>query len=138
MNARDVVLDPRVRLKCMVPQCANYGRNLMCPPNVMDLDAFSAALDQYTDAILVQCPIPIGTDFMKEFEGVPLEDIESSRTCWAVWSPKPWAWDSVSPLRSPGGPAVCATNAWARDRRRTAAIPSVRGRPWRPWGSMCI
>ena len=69
---------PQPRLKCMVPQCANYGRNLMCPPNVMDLDAFSAALDQYTDAILVQCPIPIGTDFMKEFEGVPLEDIYDS------------------------------------------------------------
>ena len=78
MNARDIVLDPRVRLKCMVPQCANYGRNLMCPPNVMDMAAFSAALGLYNDAILVQCPIPLDADFMKEFEGSSIEDIYDS------------------------------------------------------------
>ncbi len=78
MNARDIVLDPRVRLKCMVPQCANYGRNLMCPPNVMDMGAFSAVLGLYTDAILVQCPIPIDADFMKAFEGSSIEDIYDS------------------------------------------------------------
>lgn len=78
MNARDIVLDPRVRLKCMVPQCANYGRNLMCPPNVMDMGAFSAALGRYAEAILVQHPIPLDTDFMKEFEGSSIEDIYDS------------------------------------------------------------
>lgn len=78
MKARDIVLDPRVRLKCMVPQCANYGRNLMCPPNVMDLDTFSAVLERYTDAILVQYPIPLDTEFMKEFEDSSIEDIYDS------------------------------------------------------------
>jgi predicted metal-binding protein len=38
--ARDVVVDPRVRLKCMIPVCAGYGVNLMCPPNVMTPEEF--------------------------------------------------------------------------------------------------
>lgn len=75
MNVRDIVLDPRVRLKCMVPQCANYGRNLMCPPNVMELEAFTAVLDRYANAVLVQYPIPLDTDFMKEFEDSSIEEI---------------------------------------------------------------
>lgn len=58
MDARGVVLDPRVRLKCMAPMCENYGRNLMCPPNVMPLQEFSEVLKRYSWAILVQYPIP--------------------------------------------------------------------------------
>ena len=34
LSARRVVVDPRVTLKCRVPLCAGYGRNLMCPPFV--------------------------------------------------------------------------------------------------------
>lgn len=58
MDARGVVLDPRVRLKCMVPLCDHYGRNLMCPPNVMPANEFSEVLGRYSRAILVQYPIP--------------------------------------------------------------------------------
>lgn len=78
LDARDVVLDPRVRLKCMVPQCANYGRNLMCPPNVMDPETFSSVLERYSVAILVQYAIPMDTEFMKRFEGSSIEDIYDS------------------------------------------------------------
>lgn len=59
MDARGVVLDPRVRLKCMVPMCDHYGRNLMCPPNVMPLQEFSEVLKRYSWTILVQYPIPL-------------------------------------------------------------------------------
>jgi len=53
-NARDVIVDERVRLKCRVPVCRNYDACLMCPPNVMPLDEFRATLAQYKKALLLQ------------------------------------------------------------------------------------
>ena len=41
LSAREVVVDPRVRLKCSVPRCSGYGRNLMCPPFVPTPDEFA-------------------------------------------------------------------------------------------------
>ncbi|MBI0584533.1 MAG: DUF2284 domain-containing protein [Methanomassiliicoccus sp.] len=78
MSARGVVVDPRVRMKCMVPLCANYGRNLMCPPNVMSPDELSRVLERYHDAILVQYPIPMDREFVSGLEGKKLEDIYES------------------------------------------------------------
>jgi predicted metal-binding protein len=66
MSASDVVVDERVRLKCQIPRCANYSRNLMCPPNVPSLDEFRRALARYHHAILLQ--FPIGTT-EKEVKG---------------------------------------------------------------------
>ena len=54
IDAKDVVVDKRVRLKCSVPVCSSYGRNLMCPPNVMSVDEFAKVLSLYEKAILVQ------------------------------------------------------------------------------------
>lgn len=75
MATRGVVMDPRVRLKCMVPLCANYGRNLMCPPNVMGMDEFSRVLKRYLHTIVVQFPIPLDTEFMEGSKGKRLEDV---------------------------------------------------------------
>lgn len=75
MATRGVVMDPRVRLKCMVPLCANYGRNLMCPPNVMGMAEFSKALKKYLHTIVVQSPIPIDTTFMEGSKDKRLEDL---------------------------------------------------------------
>lgn len=52
--ASNVVVDPRVRMKCSVPLCENYGRNRMCPPNIMSVEDFSRALAAYHWAIVVQ------------------------------------------------------------------------------------
>lgn len=75
LGTRGVVMDPRVRLKCMVPLCANYGRNLMCPPNVMSMEEFSKVLKRYLHSIVVQFPIPLDEEFMKGQQGKKLEDI---------------------------------------------------------------
>lgn len=75
MDVSGVVLDPRVRLKCMVPTCANYGRNLMCPPNVMSMDQFAEVLGRYSRAILVQYPIPLDRRIMRGSEGKRLEEV---------------------------------------------------------------
>ena len=54
IDARRIVVDKRVRLKCLVPVCASYGRNLMCPPNVMSVGDFSDALESYRRALILQ------------------------------------------------------------------------------------
>ncbi len=51
---RDIFIDERVRLKCRVPLCRNFGRHLMCPPNLISIDEFRKALKAYRLALLVQ------------------------------------------------------------------------------------
>jgi len=75
LAAHLVVLDPRVRLKCMVPMCPNYGRNLMCPPNVPALKEFSTVLKNYMHAILVQYPISVDDDFIQGIKDRTLEEV---------------------------------------------------------------
>lgn len=53
-NIADIVVDERVRLKCRVPVCDSYNKNLMCPPYVPSVTEFREALRNYKQAILIQ------------------------------------------------------------------------------------
>ena len=53
-DAKDIVVDERVRLKCCVPVCRNYGVSLMCPPNVMSIEEFRKVLARFQKALLLQ------------------------------------------------------------------------------------
>ncbi len=53
-NIADIVVDERVRLKCWVPVCDSYNKNLMCPPYVPSVAEFREALRNYKQAILLQ------------------------------------------------------------------------------------
>ena len=59
LPAASVVVDERVRLKCRVPRCSSYGRNLMCPPHVPGPDETRAALARYADVLIVQQDIAV-------------------------------------------------------------------------------
>jgi predicted metal-binding protein len=59
LPATSVVVDERVRLKCRVPRCSSYGRNLMCPPHVPGPDETRAALARYSDVLIVQRDIAV-------------------------------------------------------------------------------
>lgn len=52
--AGSILIDERVRLKCMVPLCENYGHHLLCPPNVMAIGEFREAIRRYGHALLLQ------------------------------------------------------------------------------------
>lgn len=54
VSTEEVIVDKRVRLKCIIPICADYDRHLMCPPNVMSVDEFSEILRLYKKAIILQ------------------------------------------------------------------------------------
>ncbi|MDV0444635.1 hypothetical protein MmiAt1_01670 [Methanimicrococcus sp. At1] len=52
IDANDIIVDDRVRLKCFVPLCRHYG-DLVCPPNVPTPDEFRKYLSLYRFAILL-------------------------------------------------------------------------------------
>ncbi|MHB9093984.1 MAG: DUF2284 domain-containing protein [Eubacteriales bacterium] len=62
----DIQVEERVRLKCMIPPCPNYGRNKFCPPNLPDLDFIRTALSQYRGGVLVVLTIPLTEEIISE------------------------------------------------------------------------
>ena len=66
ISARKIIVDPRVRLKCAIPVCDGYGRCLMCPPNVISVEEFAAALERFENAIVLQFEIEVNK---KKMEG---------------------------------------------------------------------
>lgn len=54
IHAKSIVVDERVRLKCQIPLCDTYGRNLMCPPHLPSVEAFRRALARFSRAVLIQ------------------------------------------------------------------------------------
>ena len=55
--ASDVVIDERVRLKCVVPRCLRAGETPYCPPHALDLDLVRRALSRFSWAILFKCDV---------------------------------------------------------------------------------
>ena len=68
VNVKDVIVDERVRLKCLVPPCDDYGLNLMCPPYVMSVQEFRELLSKYMWAVLIQIEALITTDMKNEIQ----------------------------------------------------------------------
>ncbi|PKM80820.1 MAG: hypothetical protein CVU89_11785 [Firmicutes bacterium HGW-Firmicutes-14] len=67
----DVRVEENVRLKCMIPPCPNYGRNIFCPPNLPDLGFIRTALSAYKGGVLIVLTIP--------YTEKALEEIRSSK-----------------------------------------------------------
>jgi predicted metal-binding protein len=65
-NAKDVVVDERVRLKCQIPPCDDLGLNLMCPPYVMSVKQTREIISKYNWAILIQIEAPITEKLKKQ------------------------------------------------------------------------
>lgn len=55
--ARDVTVDERVRLKCVVPRCLRAGETPNCPPHAPDLALVRGALSRYRWAVLIKCEV---------------------------------------------------------------------------------
>jgi predicted metal-binding protein len=54
IDTSEIAVDKRVRLKCSVPICASYNRNLMCPPNIMSVEEFASIKELYEKALILQ------------------------------------------------------------------------------------
>lgn len=62
LRSSQVVVDERVRLKCLVPLCPNYGRHLLCPPNLPPLDQVERALRRYERAMLITVETEVNSE----------------------------------------------------------------------------
>lgn len=71
ISITDIVVDERVRLKCQVPVCDSYNRNLMCPPRVPSVAEFREALKNYSRAILIQ----VSSELHATYANVPTEEV---------------------------------------------------------------
>jgi predicted metal-binding protein len=71
VDSDDIIVDERVRLKCQVPVCDSYGKNLMCPPHVPSVAEFREALKNYSRGILIQ----VSDELNEECVQVPTEEV---------------------------------------------------------------
>jgi len=62
--ASDVVVDERVRLKCLVPRCLRAGETPNCPPHAPDLDLIREALNRFFWAVLFKCHVEPLEDYL--------------------------------------------------------------------------
>lgn len=53
-----ILVDERVRAKCLYPKCSRYGTNANCPPYAMELDQVRRVVSSYKYAIFVKLEVP--------------------------------------------------------------------------------
>lgn len=51
IRSSQVIVDERVRAKCMYPKCAHYGSNANCPPHAPDLNFVRRVVEGYGFAV---------------------------------------------------------------------------------------
>jgi predicted metal-binding protein len=66
IDAVDVVVDKRVRMKCEIPICSGFNTYLMCPPNVMPVEEFREVLKGYKKALLLQVEADVDSSAKSE------------------------------------------------------------------------
>ena len=64
ISARQVVIDPRVRLKCLVPRCHLYGETPNCPPYTPEPNEMREIVEKYDYAILTKNDVLPIEDFV--------------------------------------------------------------------------
>jgi len=69
VSADEIIVDERVRAKCMYPKCSFYGNNINCPPHTPDLEFIRKLIGRYTYGIFFSVKGDpedfVGTDFLK-------------------------------------------------------------------------
>ena len=53
-----IIIDERVRAKCINPVCASYGTNINCPPYAMELDLVRKIVNNFHYAIFINIEAP--------------------------------------------------------------------------------
>ena len=64
IRASEVVVDERVRMKCLVPLCHRYGNSGFCPPYAPEPKVVREAIKKYDYAILVKHDVVPKEDFI--------------------------------------------------------------------------
>ena len=69
ISSDNIIVDERVRVKCIYPKCSFYGNNMNCPPHAPDLDFVRKLIARYSHGILFcvkgDTKDFVGPDFLK-------------------------------------------------------------------------
>ncbi len=60
ISSADVVLDPRVRLKCLIPRCSAAGTCIHCPPEGLSLRETAETVSRYRKGIFFRVVVQSG------------------------------------------------------------------------------
>jgi predicted metal-binding protein len=89
IRAEQLVVDERVRLKCLIPRCLRAGETPNCPPNAPDLDLVRKALARYSWGILIKTHIEPMSDYVpgssKDKSGTDLSLLFHQKTASIVY-----------------------------------------------------
>ena len=58
ITTNDIIVDERVRLKCMIPPCSQSGLCRHCPPNGLSCEKTNSIINKYYSAILFSVEVP--------------------------------------------------------------------------------
>ena len=61
ISADTVVVDERVRAKCIYPKCPGYGTSVHCPPHAIDVDLTRKIVNNFQQAIFIKLETPSET-----------------------------------------------------------------------------
>jgi predicted metal-binding protein len=74
ISSKEIMIDERVRIKCIYPKCLHYGTSINCPPYAPDLNFVRKVIRNYHYAILFSVKSRteefIGTDYLKKTGGI--------------------------------------------------------------------
>ena len=95
LSTEEIIVDRRVRLKCLYPRCGYYGQNLMCPPFTPTPEEFKEYLSSYQFGILVQLIEPISEKIQELFKNedasyAELMEQKESRILLDEWKDTAW------------------------------------------------
>jgi predicted metal-binding protein len=78
ISINDIIVDERVRLKCMIPPCSHSGLCRHCPPHGLSYEQIQSILNKYNSAILFSVEVPnhiiAGKDLGKAHRHHQLDD----------------------------------------------------------------
>lgn len=58
LSGDKVHVDSRVRIKCCIPKCPEYGSSAHCPPNTLEPDKVKELVGAFRHALLVKVEVP--------------------------------------------------------------------------------
>ena len=54
LDSEDIVVDERVRLKCIAPVCPNYNKRMLCPPRGFSFEECRKIIKRYSHVLILQ------------------------------------------------------------------------------------
>ncbi len=69
IETKELVIDERVKMKCLIPICYRYGNSAFCPPNSPSVELMEKVIGKYKYGILIKHEVTPKRDFVNPGKG---------------------------------------------------------------------